>query len=157
MLSGLETSLDELASIVGVWAPGASIEDETKQVVSVIDIHGKDVPVFIRVLSCGSLIQLLAFLPCKLEPMAISDTGRFLHLINKSLDRPGLGVDEVFGVIFYRTVLPLKDSIIDIDQLHAAWQAMESVVESYVESIRPVAAGSVNFEEVFSLIVKGEE
>lgn len=157
MLNGFQSSITDLASIVEAWAPGASVEDETKQVVSVIDIHGKDVPVFVRLLPCGSLIQLLAFLPCKLEPEAISDTGRFLHLINKSLDRPGLGVDEVFGVVFYRSVLPLKDSIIDIDHLHAAWLAMESVVESYVESIRPVAAGTVNFDEVISLIVKGEE
>jgi hypothetical protein len=145
-------SLDALVAVINRWAPGASLQDETEQIVSVLHLPAGDVPVFVRLMPEADLLQLVAFLPCELRPQAMADTGRFLHLINKGLDRPGLGIDEVFKVVFYRVVLPLRQGEWDEDQLRAAWEGLEGVVETFAESIKPVAKGSMDFHEVIDLL-----
>jgi hypothetical protein len=146
--------LDALVTLIDRWAPGASLQDETDQIVSVLHLPAGDVPVFVRLLPEPQLVQLVAFLPCELRPTAMADTGRFLHLINKGLDRPGLGIDEVFKVVFYRVVLPLRDGEWDEQQLRAAWEGLEGVIETFAESIKPVAKGSMDFHDVIELLAQ---
>jgi hypothetical protein len=145
-------NLEALVSLIDRWAPGASLQEETEQVVSVLHLPAGDVPVFVRLLPEPQLLQLVAFLPCELRPQAMADTGRFLHLINKGLDRPGLGIDEVFKVVFYRAVLPLRQGEWDEEQLRGAWEALEGVIETFAESIKPVARGAMDFHEVIDLL-----
>jgi hypothetical protein len=147
-------SHEDLLALINRWAPGASVQEETDQIVSVLHLPVGDVPVFIRVLAEPQLLQLVAFLPCELRPQAMGDTSRFLHLINKGLDRPGLGIDEVFKVVFYRTVLPLRNGDWDEEQLRAAWESLEGVVDTFAESIKPVAKGTLDFHEVIDLLAE---
>ncbi|MFZ4098755.1 MAG: hypothetical protein ACOYKZ_00300 [Chlamydiia bacterium] len=149
--------LEELSALVDRWAPGASIQEETQQVVSVLHLPQGDVPVFLRYLRDAQLLQLVAFLPCDLVDRAVSDLGRFLHLINKGLDRPGLGIDEVFRVVFYRLVLPCAQNGVDEQHLQEAWEAMEGVVETFCTYIRPVASGQLDFTEVVTMLANQDE
>ena len=150
--------LEALLQAVNRLAPGASIQEETQQVVSVVHMPQGDVPVFLREFQDARLFQLVAFLPCDLQGKAVGELGRFLHLINKGLDRPGLGIDEVFRVVFYRVVVPWPQDGFPEEHLQDVWQAMEGVVETFVSYIRPVASGELDFSEVVSMLANhGEE
>lgn len=151
-------NLEGLLQAVDRFAPGASIQEETQQIVSVVHLPQGDVPVFLRELSDAQLFQLVAFLPCELQGSAVGELGRFLHLINKGLDRPGLGIDEVFRVVFYRIVVPWPQDGLPETHLLDAWQSMEGVMETFVSYIRPVATGELDFSDVVSMLAAhGEE
>lgn len=155
-MTAIACSLDSLLETVTQWAPGASLQEETSQIVSVLHLSIGDVPVFVRTLPDSDLLQLIAFFPCELIPSAIGDLSRFLHLVNKGLDRPGLGIDEVFKVVFYRVVLPCHQHSIDFHVLQETWNAMEGVMETFAPTIQPVAQGSLRFQEVIALLAHGE-
>jgi hypothetical protein len=155
-MSTVACSLESLTEAIRQWSPGTSIQEETSQIVSVLHLGSGDVPVFVRVLPDSDLLQIIAFFPCELISSAIGDLGRFLHLINKGLDRPGLGIDEVFKVVFYRIVLPYRDRVIELDILQETWNAMEGVIETFTGSIRPVAQGDLCFQEVISMLAHGD-
>ena len=97
----------------------ADIQSETQQVYTILKISQKEYPLFLRVFDDGHLLQMLAFIPCQLERNVVPDMARLLHLLNKELDVPGFGMDEMAGVVFYRLMLPTPSKKIDGELLLA--------------------------------------
>jgi len=100
-------------------------QEETNQVYFVFKEDEREFPLFLRTFDNGDLLQLIAFFPIQLDQKVVPDTARLLHLLNKELDIPGFGLDEIGGVAFFRCMLNMDGGSIE-----------ESMIEKYVQTIR---------------------
>lgn len=149
----------------------AEIQSDTKQVYTILKIGQKEYPLFIRIFDEGHLLQLLAFIPCHLEPhqdfgkenkgehrphekhaqsVVLGDIARLLHLLNKELDVPGFGMDEMAGAVFYRLMLPTPKKKIEDDLLLAFLKTVEQVCKMFANSIEAVSSGHTSLDEILA-------
>ena len=110
-----------------------------------------EVPVFVRPITEGQLLQTVAYLPMKIESKAFGELARLLHAMNKDLDVPGFGVDEEAQLVFFRCVLPCPDHKLDIVLLDAFLKTTELACKSFVHAIAAVASGKKTFDEIRAL------
>ncbi len=153
----------------------SDIQADTQQVYTIFKINQKEYPLFIRVFDEGHLLQLLVFIPCHLEPneqfalgkkgsepshsesskgknqkAMIADLARLLHLLNKELDVPGFGMDEMAGVIFYRLMLPTPKKRIEEDLLLAFLKTVEHVCQMFSTPIEAVSSGQMTLDQILA-------
>lgn len=148
----------------------ADIQNDTQQVYTILNVDSKEYPLFIRVFDDGHLLQLLAFIPSQLQaderfslgtaqtsleqetssPSIIADVARLLHLLNKELDVPGFGMDEMAGVVFYRVMLPTPKKKIDADLVLAFLKTVENVCQMFSAPIEAVSAGHATLNEILA-------
>jgi hypothetical protein len=126
----------------------AELQAETEQIVILLKIGERECPLFMRIYEGGELLQLLAFLPCKVETGTLGDTARLLHHLNKELDIPGFGMDETASVVFYRCMIPAQNKQVDGALLDAFLNSIHIVCKSFAPIITAVAHGGAAFEEV---------
>lgn len=126
----------------------ADIQEETKQVYTILKIANKEYPLFLRIFDEGHLLQILAFIPCPLEPEVTPDMARLLHLLNKELDVPGFGMDEMAGAVFYRLMLPTPKKKIESDMLIAFMKTVEHVCKMFATPIEAVAHAQVTLDDI---------
>lgn len=136
----------------------ANIQDETEQVYTILKINQKEYPLFLRVFDQGHLLQLLAFIPCYLKPsqqetdpsqkQLLGDLARLLHLLNKELDMPGFGMDEMAGVVFYRLMLPTPVKKVEGDLLLAFMRTIEHVCKIFSPPIEALSAGQMTLDQI---------
>jgi hypothetical protein len=152
----------------------SDIQADTQQVYTIFKINQKEYPLFLRVFDEGHLLQLLVFIPCHLEPNekfalgkkvsesssteaknpyhkeVIADLARLLHLLNKELDVPGFGMDEMAGVVFYRLMLPTPKKKIESDLLLAFLKTIEHVCEMFSTPIEAVSSGQMTLDQILA-------
>ncbi len=151
----------------------ADIQSDTQQVYTIFKINQKEYPLFLRVFDEGHLLQLLVFIPCYLEATeqgatdkkssssdfsseaeskraVIADMARLLHLLNKELDVPGFGMDEMAGVVFYRLMLPTPKKKIEGDLLLAFLKTVEHVCQMFATPIEAVSTGQATLDEILA-------
>ena len=151
----------------------AEIQPDTQQVYTIFKINQKEYPLFLRVFDEGHLLQLLVFIPCHLEPNehfvsnkkakseairssenkskeSVADLARLLHLLNKELDVPGFGLDEMAGVVFYRLMLPTPKKKIDEDLLLAYLKTAEHVCQMFSTPIEAVSSGQMTLDQILA-------
>jgi hypothetical protein len=152
----------------------SDIQADTQQVYTIFKINQKEYPLFLRVFDEGHLLQLLVFIPCHLEPneqyvlgkkesgsagseskseqqkTIIADLARLLHLLNKELDVPGFGMDEMAGVVFYRLMLPTPKKKIDGDLLLAFLKTVEHVCQMFANPIEAVSSGQMTLDQILA-------
>jgi hypothetical protein len=126
----------------------AELQAETNQLCILFKTGEREYPVFIRIYEGGELLQLLAFLPCNTKRETVPETARLLHLLNKEIDTPGFGMDENSEVIFFRTMIPVKDGQLDENLLNSYMNATQVVCQSFAPVIAAVAYGAITFDEV---------
>lgn len=152
----------------------ADIQSDTQQVYTIFKIGPKEYPLFLRVFDDGHLLQLLVFIPCHLEPnehfalgkeskhapseptknkqqrTVVADLARLLHLLNKELDVPGFGMDEMAGVVFYRVMLPTPKKKVDSELLLAFLKTAEHVCQMFSTPIEAVSSGQMTLDEILA-------
>lgn len=147
----------------------AEIQPDTQQVYTIFKINKKEYPLFLRVFDDGHLLQLLVFIPCHLEPNenfapgkkdslssghqvkeSTADLARLLHLLNKELDVPGFGMDEMAGVVFYRLMLPTPKKKIDEELLVAYLKTAEHVCQMFSTPIEAVSSGQMTLDQILA-------
>ena len=145
----------------------ASIQSDTQQVYTIFKIGQKEYPLFMRVFDEGHLLQLLVFIPCHLTPnesfssgkkhkgngeeqKGLPDLARLLHLLNKELDVPGFGMDEMAGVVFYRIMLPTPKKKIEADLLLAYLKTVEHVCKMFSTPIEAVSSGQMTLDQILA-------
>lgn len=152
----------------------SDIQADTQQVYTIFKINQKEFPLFLRVFDEGHLLQLLVFIPCHLEAneelmlgksqskipsldskseqqkTVIADLARLLHLLNKELDVPGFGMDEMAGVVFYRLMLPTPKKKIESDLLHAFIKTVEHVCQMFANPIEAVTSGQMTLDQILA-------
>jgi hypothetical protein len=139
---------DALLTLLKKHYPDATIQEETQQVYTILKIDQKEYPLFLRVFDEGHLLQILAFIPCQLEKSAIPDMARLLHLLNKELDVPGFGMDEMAGVVFYRLMLPTPKKKIDSELLLAFLKTVEHVCQMFISPIEAIGLAQLSLEDI---------
>lgn len=149
----------------------ADIQPDTQQVYTIFKIAKVEYPLFLRVFDDGHLLQLLVFIPTPLEPSekfsgdkkraiakeseeklkeSTADLARLLHLLNKELDVPGFGMDEMAGVVFYRLMLPTPKKKIDEDLLLAYLKTAEHVCQMFSTPIQAVSSGQMTLDQILA-------
>lgn len=149
----------------------ADIQADTQQVYTIFKINQKEYPLFLRVFDEGHLLQLLIFIPSHLETneqfmsgknepqpepksenqkAIIADLARLLHLLNKELDVPGFGMDEMAGVVFYRLMLPTPKKKIESDLLLAFLKTVEHVCQMFSNPIEAVSSGQMTLDQILA-------
>lgn len=151
----------------------AEFQAETQQVYTIFKINKKEYPLFLRVFDDGHLLQLLTFIPCHLEisesyqlgnhsnspsserpsehnKSVLADLARLLHLLNKELDVPGFGMDEMAGVVFYRLMLPTPKKKIESDLLLAFLKTVEHVCQMFSTPIEAVSSGKMSLDQILA-------
>lgn len=153
----------------------ADIQSDTQQVFTIFKLNQKEYPLFLRVFDDGHLLQLLVFIPCHLEPNEqfalgkekekksskesskgeeqkeiVADIARLLHLLNKELDVPGFGMDEMAGVVFYRLMLPTPKKKIESELLIAFLKTVEHVCQMFSTPIEAVSSGQMSLDQILT-------
>lgn len=124
------------------------VQPETKQVYSVFHHEKKDYPIFLRSLHDGELLQLLTFIPCRIEPAKMQEVSRFLHILNKELDMPGFCLDENSMTVFYRLVLPTLKKEYNEESFEAFVNTSRTVCQSFAVAIEALAIGAMTLDEI---------
>lgn len=149
----------------------ADIQSETQQVYTVLRVPPQEYPLFIKICDDGHLVQLLAFIPSNLEPNRrfllgredgegnpsrattqpfVPDLARLLHLLNKEIDLPGFGMDELSGIIFYRLMLPTSKGRLDTDLFLMFVKSIEQVCRLFAPAVTAMTSGQMTLEEVLA-------
>lgn len=126
----------------------AEIQEETQQVYTILKINQREYPLFLRVFDDGHLLQILTFIPCPVESQVVPDMARLLHLLNKELDVPGFGMDEISGTVFYRLMLPTPKKKIEEDVLIAFIKTVEQVCQTFAPPVEAIGHGQVTLQEI---------
>lgn len=126
----------------------AEHQSETDQISVILDIDGTDFPLFIRILPQGPVLQLLVFIPCRLQQKTIPDIARLLHLLNKEMDVPGFGLDETANVVFYRATIPALNNKLDMSLFDTYISSIQIICRSFTSVITNVSMGIMTFESV---------
>lgn len=126
----------------------ATADTETRQLMMSFQFGGREFPLFIKILEGDELLQMLLFFPCTIVPATMSDTARLLHLINKEIDLPGFGMDEVAKLLFYRCLIPVKDKQIDQSMIDAYLNAIQIAFQTFTAVIVSVASGAISYDDV---------
>lgn len=125
-----------------------TLQKETQQIYMQFTIAQKPFPLFIRVFDNEQLLQIIVFFPFLLEDHAIADMARLLHLLNKELDLPGFGMDEMEKAIFFRVMLPAPSNKIDPMNLLTYIQTCERICNSFSDPIQAIGAGLMNLNDI---------
>lgn len=129
----------------------AEDQPEQDQILVKIKVDKYDFPMFLRPIPEAELLQILTFIPCQVDPKNYSDLGRLLHMLNKEMDMPGLGMDENSQTVFYRCMAPCFGKVIQEKALSAYLNTSNNVVNSFAPVIAAVSTGKASFEEVVKM------
>ena len=146
----ISLTLESLLNFLRKHHYEADIQADTQQVYTILKIEQHEYPLFLRVFDDGHLLQILAFIPCQLKREVVPDMARLLHLLNKELDVPGFGMDELAGVVFYRLMLPTPKQKIDSDLLLAFLKATEHVCKMFTTPIEAIALEQATLDDILS-------
>jgi hypothetical protein len=124
----------------------AELQEDKQQIVFILKMGDKEVPVFVNVLH-ETILQMIAYLPYELKLDGMGEIARLLHLINKQLDVPGFGLDENINMVFYRAVIPCLEPEIDEKLIEAYLSTITVACRSFTGSIEALASGDVSSME----------
>lgn len=129
----------------------AEFQKESNQIACILSVDGLELPLFLKIHQESPLLQLVLFLPGKLNKTSLLEVSRLLHFLNKEIDLPGFGMDEISGTLFYRASILSINQLIDSQILEIHIKSMESISSSMTPLILKVADGSVKFESVLKM------
>jgi hypothetical protein len=124
------------------------VQKETNQIYLIFKHEKREFPLFIRVLHDGELLQILSFIPTNVSEATVSDTARFLHMVNKELDVPGFCLDEASSTIFYRLIIPTFKKELAEDTFEAFLNTSQVVCKTFSPAIEAIARGLMPLDEV---------
>lgn len=94
------------------------------------------------------LLQFFVALPFKVRENKISDTLRFLSLINRSLEVPGFELSEVDQLVYYRYVIMTTENAISSLLIRNLLGVIMFVLDSFSTMIEEISLGKRTLQEV---------
>lgn len=134
--------LNSLMDFLHLQRFDVKLQAESQQLYTILSIDKQEFPLFIKVDSTGTILQLLLFMPCTMSQKAPPEVARLLHLLNKEIDLPGFGMDETAKVIFFRSVLPTSNGSIDKILLNNILTALPRIARVFFPVISATATGA---------------
>lgn len=135
----------------------ADIQRETQQVFTILKIGERDYPLFFRLFDDSQHLQMLVFIPTQLNPDALHDMSRLLHLLNKEMDLPGFGMDENASVVFYRLMIPSLNKKIDGELLLGYLKTAQNICQLFAGPIEAIAQGHTTLDEILRKAQESEQ
>lgn len=126
----------------------ATLQEETQQVFIIFKLHEAEFPLFVKVVHDGDLLQILMFIPSHLDKNHANDVARLMHYVNKEMDLPGFGYDELNQMMYYRLLLPTQKKKIDVELLLAFVNAAKLACETFAPMIQSVNLGKTRFKDI---------
>ena len=133
------------------------IEQDSKQIFTILKISAQEYPLFLRIFESSQLLQLLVFIPTNLSPETTVDVARLLHLLNKEVDMPGFGMDEIANIIFYRLMIPLHKKKVDEELFITYLKTAQNICELFAQAIEAVANGQATLNEILEKVKEQEQ
>lgn len=149
-MTHIPLELDALKDKLSELGYAAKQQSDTAQLVLPIQADDLECPLFFKAMASGGLLQMVTFFPETYEPGVVADLARLLHVINRQLDLPGLGMDEASQTFFYRLMLPAVEDKIEVGSLEAFVKAMKHVCEMFGPTLMAVATGSVKLDAILA-------
>lgn len=126
------------------------IQKDSGQILINMSIKNQNIPLFIGLLGENNLLQMLSYLPYKLQSEHLDKIARLLHVFNRKIDLPGFGMDEEYKFLFYRAVFPLITQEASREMLNFYILAIRVTLESFMEGIGAVLSGELSFQEALN-------
>lgn len=127
-----------------------SLQKETDQVYVEMKIKEFNIPVFFLIRPESALLQIVAYLPYQLPKKTFPEVARMLHMLNKELDMPGFGMDELEQLIFYRCVIPSLDRKIDTRLLNMYLGTTRLACDTFIHAIGMIVSGTTTVDQVLN-------
>lgn len=121
-------------------------QKENDQTYIVMNIKSQEVPVFFGIRSNNSLLQMIAYIPFELHQKTLTEVCRLFHILNREVDMPGFGVDEIEMLMFYRLVIPCVNGEFDERLLNLSLATTKVAIETFIGVITMVLAGQVTVD-----------
>lgn len=147
----LELKIQQILDFLKKKNYKVDFQKETNQVVCILSVESIEFPLFIKIPDSNSLLQLVLFLPGKFNQNTLLEVSRLLHFLNKEIDLPGFGMDEISGTLFYRATILSVNQLIDSQILEIQIKSMESILKAMTPLILKVADGSIKFESILNM------
>jgi hypothetical protein len=125
--------------------------EESHQLSFIRPVAKLQVPVFVRVLGEGQLLQLIAFVPMQVKDESLNGLARLLHLVNKEIDFPGFCLDEMSKTVFYRVIATCPDKKCDPTLFNSLLHAIDNSMEGFASPILAIGSGAAKFDEALKL------
>jgi len=125
----------------------AGLQKETGQVLIQRTIEGVDFPFFLKILPSGPFLQCVSFIPYQITEQDPKEFLSLLHILNRQIDLPGFGFDEMSKFSFLRYNIPFFKNELDIDTLVEILNKMEKCLESFAGILIAVAQDKTAYEE----------
>lgn len=135
----------------------AKMQAETQQVYLLFkseDDKEREFPLFFRFFQGNQFLQMIAFFPIQLDREAIPDVARLLHLLNKEIDLPGFGLDEIGGVAFFRLMMEIEKGEIAESKIDEGIKSVQSACLTFDKTVEAVAVQATTVDD---LIKKAED
>jgi hypothetical protein len=99
-------------------------------------------------------IHLFIPFPFRSEEASSRDVGSLLHYLNRMLDLPGLGIDELENLIFYKYVFKCRKGTFELDEIVDSVRMMAIRMEILSSTIELIASGEQSIAEYFAEIAE---
>ena len=105
------------------------------------------------VLSISVLLQFVAALPFRFHTPCLSQTVRFLLLLNSTIDLPGFGVEPVQRLVTYRhALLAAGADRLDESLVAICIARISANLKAYGPNIEEIGSGRQTLEDAFRMI-----
>ncbi|MBJ7450004.1 MAG: YbjN domain-containing protein [Parachlamydiales bacterium] len=136
----IKLSLFQISKILKEKGYLPTIDEDNQQFFIIHKIDEMELPLFFKVASSFQHIQVIAYLPIKVDPEVYNDVARLLHQINCEIDVPGFGLEEKEGMIMFRIFVPCQNGYCTsefvlsfIDVIHRAFESYKNLILAVVE------------------------
>ena len=150
----MQATLPELLNHLSKNGYIVDLEHDSREIFTILKLANLDFPIYLRIFTESSLIQLITYIPSQLSKITLNETARLLHILNKEVDMPGFGLDENALLIFYRQVLPLHQRQIDEDLFLSYLNTSEQITQLFNSAIQAVASGKATPEVALKEILQ---
>jgi len=124
------------------------LQKDTNQIYILFKIDNQDFPLFFRIYEGADLLQLLVFFPLQVRKERFEVMARLLHLLNKEIDLPGFGIDEVVGLVYHRIMMPANNHKLDTHLLASYLDSIPKICKQFYNPIAGTAMSDLSYEEI---------
>lgn len=144
----IEATTESLLKLAAKLQLAATLQEETDQLIILLKEDEREFPLFIRPIPESEFLQLIAFFPFQLPIKTIAEVARLLHILNKELDIPGFGMDEMSFVTFFRIMVPAPGGKVEEKLIEGYLATIKTVCKTFSPTIEAIASGSTTIDTI---------
>jgi hypothetical protein len=99
-----------------------------------------------------SILQFIVGLPVSLSSDHLGTLGRYLLDLNTECLLSGFGMRADARLLYYRTMVPGRPHVLDVEMLVEVVWTVAYLIERYVPLIRPVASGDLDLPTAVNVL-----